>query len=851
MKSISHLTAKLAYIILLFFIVTVMGFIALYLAVGPELPKVASIQKIRLQTPMTIYAKNEQLIAEFGDKRRIPITLQQVPQDFINALLSTEDQRFYQHSGVDYIAIGRALVNLIKTGSKGQGGSTITMQVARNYYLTREKRFARKFSEIFLAWKIESELSKDQILELYLNKIHFGHRAYGLGAAAQVYYGKSLEELSLSKLAILAGIPKGESKYNPISNPEHATDRRLHVLNRMLTEGHITQEAYLEALYEPVATNKHGAKTTADAPYFAEMVRREIIKLYGIDSAYNDGLKIYTSLDVKLQNYATEAMIEGLEEYDLRHGYRGAENQFELNADTPPEQIASWLESAPSIGNLIPGIVIAVDDEQGLAKIQISANKTVNLLLQDMLWARKYVDENYLGPAVKSVSQVLAIGDLIRLKISSRHNDQKVPAQFYQLAQIPDINGGFVSISPNNGAIQALVGGYDFVVNQYNGVTQAQRQIGSNIKPFIYSAAFEKQFTPASIINDAPIVEKDITAENFWRPKNDGDTYRGPTRLRDGLRYSKNTISIRLIREIGAKYTKNYLEDVGFPKQRINAFSSLALGAVSFTPLEVVAAYASLANGGYKIEPWFIQRVEALDGRIIFQHEPIEVCKQCEEILARQALQKEADKLSQHQATHLKNTLTVKSTDNTFSNLPELPIAKDKIALRVIEERNHYLIDSILKDVIHGGTATKTLTQSQSPLLKRRDIAGKTGTTNGPKDAWFSGYNINHVATAWVGFNDHAKNLGDREFGGKAALPIWQKFFEKAVANQPQNNHPTPSGIVTVRIDPKTGLLANSLTERPIFEVFKSENVPTDYSQDTPDQILDGNDEKIDNEIIF
>jgi penicillin-binding protein 1A len=857
MKLFKRFAPTFFYFVTLFTLATAMGFFALYLAVGPGLPEVESIRKIQLQTPMSIYAKDGQLIDEFGDKRRIPITLDQVPKDFINALLATEDQRFYEHSGVDFWGVLRAVERLAVTQTKSQGASTITMQVARNYYLSREKRFSRKFTEMFLAWKIESELSKNEILELFLNKIHFGHRAYGLGAAAQVYYGTTLDNLSLGRLATLAGVLKGESKYNPISYPENARSRREHVLGRMLDEGHISESQYRQATNEPIETNKHGASKTVNAPFIAEIVRQAVIEKFGRERAYNDGLQIYTTIDPQLQKFAQQALIEGLEEYDRRHGYRGPELQYTLDADTSEETMLAWLQDLLFVGDLQPALVLSVEPESAL--ILLKNGIKTQLALADVEWARQYVDENHLGKRITDVNQVLTTGDIIRVRKTQSEN-QEVS---FKLAQIPDVSGALVSLAPQTGAIEVLIGGYDFALNQFNMVTQARRQPGSNIKPFIYSAAFDKQFTPASMINDMPIVEADINAENFWRPKNDSDVYGGPTSLRTALRRSKNTVSVRLIREIGAAYTKQYLEQIGFPGEHMQPYLSLALGSASFTPLEVVTGYATLANGGYKVEPWFIDTIEDSNGQIIFQHQPIQVCRECEDIIARRTERR----LSAQETLAAVDNGQLSTTpidpndaslsgvepnaDLAFENLPLLPIPEASIAPRVIEARNHYLIDNILKDVIHNGTATTTLSRTQSPLLKRSDLAGKTGTTNDAKDAWFSGYNLRHVATAWVGFDDHAKKLGNREFGGIAALPIWQKFMEKSVAGNPEDQFTRPEGLVTVRIDPSNGKLATSLTKNPEFELFRSENVPTEYAEKTIEDIYNDSEEAVEDENIF
>ncbi|MGX5200676.1 penicillin-binding protein 1A [Aliikangiella sp. IMCC44632] len=857
MKLIKHIFPKLAYWGTLFVVLGGMGFVALYLAVGPGLPDVESIRKIKLQTPMRVYSNDNQLIEEFGEKRRIPITLDQVPKDFINALLATEDQRFYQHSGVDLLGVMRAFINLAVTQTKSQGASTITMLVARNYYLSREKRFSRKFTEMFLAWKLESELSKNEILELFLNKIPFGHRAFGLGSAAQVYYGTTLDQLSLAQLATLAGIPKGQSIFNPISNPKKSRGRRNHVLGRMLAEGFITQQQFEEASNQPIETEKHGASSTVYAPHIAEMVRKQIIEMYGREVALSDGLKVYTTVDGTLQQYAQQALVEGLEEYDRRHGYRGPEQSFAIKDDYDLEQLQEWLDDIPTVSTLEPAIVTQVNEES--AQLLLKNGQTTSLTLASVKWARQFVDENHRGPRINKVSDVLSQGDLIRVKMissaTSFTQDEPASQPQYELAQIPEVSGGLISLNPQNGAIESLIGGYDYTINKFNMVTQARRQPGSNIKPFIYAAAFDKNYTAASIINDMPIVEEDITAENVWRPKNDGDTYLGPTSLRTALRRSRNTVSVRLIREIGPSYTKSYLEELGFPGEHMPPYLSLALGTAAFTPLEVAAGYAILANGGYKVEPWFIHKIEDANGKIIFEHQPKQVCKECEAVIAQRKAEKadqdEAKVPNETEANTAHNASQSLSEASSFHNLPLMPIPEKNVAKRVIEARVHYLIDNILQDVIHNGTAKPTLARTRSPLLKRQDLAGKTGTTNDAKDAWFSGYNLKHVATTWVGFNDHTRKLGTREFGGRAALPIWQKFMEKALANTPQINHLRPEGITTVRIDPKTGLLATSATENPIFELFRNENVPTEYAEPPIGDIFNQDNEVVDEEGIF
>ncbi len=807
-----------------------MGFSALYLYLGPNLPNVESIREIRLQTPMTVLSKNGDLIAEFGDKRRIPVTLSEVPQTFIHALIATEDKRFYEHSGVDFWGVFRAIVTNITTGTKSQGASTLTQLVARNVYLNRKKTFTRKFREMFLAWKIESEISKDEILELFINKAHFSHRAYGLGAAAQVYYGKELSELALDEVAVLAGIPKGESIYNPISNPENALTRRNHVLGRMLAEGYISEQEHQEATSKPIYSQKHGTQAGVSAPYLAEMVRREMIETYGREAAYNNGYRVYTTIDYKLQQAAQQALRDSLREYDRRHGYRGPAQHLESLEELSLEQRLSLLDSLPKAAELEVALVLTV--ETNSATLLLPDGSQYLLGWEGMEWAAPYINEDRKGAAPEVATDILKPGDVIHLLAAGENN--------WQLSQVPEVSGGFVALNPQNGAIEALVGGYDFNLNQFNMVTQARRQPGSNIKPFIYSAALEKGYTAASVLNDAPFVKEDITAEDFWRPKNDSGRYKGLTRLRDALRFSNNSISVRLMNAIGPKFAEDYLKQLGFPDEYMEPYTSLALGSASFTPLEVASGYAVFANGGYKIKPYFIERVETADEDILFQAEPVQVCEPCEE---RIKLLTEERLLSAEQTPDSANAeepdIIAASELGELDELhqplipePAMPVDPDKLAPRVVEKRNVFIINSMMKDVIHRGTAWRTLNNSQSPLLRRNDLGGKTGTTNDAKDAWFSGFNGDYVATAWVGFADYSKSLGNREYGGKAALPVWQRFMEMALAGKPENSMTQPEGIVTARINPDTGKLASSQTENAIFEIFRTEYLPEKESED-------------------
>lgn len=818
------------YFVFLLAIAGFMGFCSLYLYLGPHLPNVDSIRDIRLQTPMTVYSQEGDLIAEFGDKRRIPVTLSEVPQTFIQALIATEDKRFYEHSGVDFLGVIRAFVNNITTGTRSQGASTITQLVARNVYLDREKTFTRKFREMFLAWKIESEISKDEILELFINKAHFSHRAYGLGAAAQVYYGKELSELKLHEAAVLAGIPKGESIYNPISNPDNAKERRNHVLGRMLAEGYIEQATYEAAIAEPIETRKHGADVSFSAPYLAEMVRREMIQRFGREAAYNNGLRVFTTINNKLQIAAQAALRQSLLEYDFRHGYRGPEQSIDNLSELSTEELKTYIESLPAVALLQPAVVTSVA-EQSITVLTSDAS-TIEIDWEGLKWAAPFINSDSRGPAPKTASDIVKPGDVIRLYQSGPDT--------WKLSQIPEVAGGFIAVKPQTGAIEALVGGYDFSLNQFNMVTQARRQPGSNIKPFIYSAALEKGYTAASVLNDAPFVKEDKTAEDFWRPKNDSGRYKGPTRLRDALRFSNNSISVRLMNAIGPAYAEEYLARFGFPDEYMEPYTSLALGSASFTPLEVVNGYAVFANGGYRVEPFFIERIETSNEVVLFQAEPIQVCQECELALAATTLNADEQTASEAPQRQSQAEPVWGEYDINAPLLaePKLPVAKDKIAPRVIDDKNVFIVNSMMKDVIHRGTAWRQLHNSASPLLQRQDIGGKTGTTNDAKDAWFSGFNGDYAATAWVGFADYSLTLGNREYGGKAALPVWQKFMELALRGRPNNTMAQPPGIVTARINPKNGKLANSNTENAIFEIFRAGNLP----EKEPETILPGQD---------
>ena len=651
----------------------------------------------------------------------------------------------------------------------------------------------RKFNEILLAIEIERSLSKEEIFELYVNRVFLGHRAYGFEAAAKVYYGKGIAELSLAQHAMLAGIPKAPSRNNPISRPDAGLERRNWILGRMLELGYIDSQAYGLASSAPVSARHHGAQLSFSAHYAAEMARQEMLDIYGM-AAYNDGFHVFTTIDSGLQQVARDALINGLRTYDGRHGYRGPERQLPPNAEDA-DNAARWLDvlkETPVIADLQPAIVTEVDAD------------SVSLLLADgereqLLWengiqqASPYRTENSRGPAPKSPAEVLAIGDLIR--VERRGEEQR-----WHLSQVPAVQGALVSMRPDDGAIISIVGGLGFELSKFNRATQAQRQPGSNFKPFLYSAALEAGFTAASIINDAPVVMQDTSLEDIWRPENDGGKFHGPTRLRWALTKSRNLVSIRLLQQLGTSALIDYASQIGFDTSDFAQDLSLALGTHAMSPLDLATAYAVIANGGFRVEPYLIQRVDNLEGETIFEARPATACHDCEAMPAEES---EEQELSMDQI--------LARREQQASQLPR--------AMRVMDERVNFIIDSILKDVITRGTGRRAL------VLERGDIAGKTGTTNGPMDAWFSGYNPDVVTSTWVGFDNYTP-LGRREFGGTAALPIWIDFMREALQDKPERQRPLPPGLVNVKIDPESGLLVDSGQRNAIFEYFRVEHVP-------------------------
>ena len=774
---------------------------AAWLYITPQLPPIERLKEVQLQVPLRVYSSDGELIAEFGEQRRAPVRYADLPQTVIDAILATEDDRFFQHPGVDYQGLIRAAVKLVSTGEKRQGGSTITMQVARNFFLSSEKTYLRKVKEIFLALKIEHYLSKQEILELYLNKIYFGHRAYGIAAAAQVYYGISIDQLSVAQVAMIAGLPKAPSTNNPVSNPQRALQRRNYVLGRMYSLGAIDSDQYRAALDEPDNATLHSATIGVKAPYVAEMVRSYMLKEFGKE-AYTAGYRVTTTLSSERQRAANAAVASALLDYDRRHGYRGVLRHVELTPDATQDELAALLKSDRPVGETLAALVLEVGDKS--ARIYIAGHGYAELDWDGLSWARRYESVNRRGPKLKSAGQVLASGDIIRV--------QGLPEGRWLLAQVPQVSGALVSLNPRDGALQALVGGFDFYLSKFNRAIQAQRQPGSSFKPFVYSAALNKGYTVASLFNDAPVVFDDPSLETTWRPENYSGKFYGPTRMREALTRSRNLVSIRLVRAIGPRYAARYARRFGFRDEQMPKDLSLALGSGTASPMEMARAYSVWANGGFYIEPYFIREIRDSHDQAIYTANPAVACSACEDNKPA-----EVSEEAEQAASVVPDAVTDQETDI------ELAEPAPVYAERVVDAANVYLITSMLQDVVKRGTGRRAM------ALGRKDLAGKTGTTNDQYDAWFCGFNAELVTTVWVGF-DRVQPLGNGETGSRAALPMWIDYMGKALQGVPEATLPQPPGLVTVRIDKKTGLRLPSGQAGGMFELFRPEQVPERYS---------------------
>ncbi|MET0027752.1 MAG: penicillin-binding protein 1A [Candidatus Thiodiazotropha sp.] len=791
MKSFYRLLRYLVYFLFGLALMGAAGLYGTYLYLEPKLPSIETLKDVRLQVPLRIYSSDQLLIAEFGEKRREPLGYDEIPPRMIQAFLAAEDDRFFQHPGVDYQGIIRAAIQLLLTGERRQGGSTITMQVARNFFLSSKKTYSRKLNEIFLALKIERMLSKEEILELYLNKIYLGHRAYGVGAAALVYYGRPVEKLELSEIAMIAGLPKAPSRLNPVTDPQRALIRRNYVLGRMLDLDYINQSEYDTAHAAPISAKLHTAPNEVEAPYVAEMARAEAVSRYGQD-AYTSGYSITTTIESHLQQAANQALRHAIQTYDRRHGYRGPAGHQDITPETDPQQLIEGLAEMPGAADLQKAIVTSVEEKS--VETLSAQGETIPIDWEGLSWAAAFIDNERKGAEPKQASEILTLGDQVYLYQDSDEKDRS----YWRLAQIPKVEGALISLSPQNGAVKALVGGYDFSLSKFNRVTQAKRQPGSGFKPFIYSAALEAGFTPASIINDAPVVFEDDALEATWRPENYSGKFFGPTRLRYALTHSRNLVSIRLLRAMGINHAINYASRFGFDRTELPRDLSLALGSGAVTPLALATGYSVLANGGYFVSSHLIETIRDDKGELLYQANPIQICDEAMQQAAQAAAPSETDPEAQ--------------TGNTEETAP-------RCAQRAITEQNQYLMYSMLRDVIQHGTATR------ARALNRTDIAGKTGTTNDQKDAWFNGFNEYLVATAWIGFDD-VSPLGRGEVGGRAALPAWIDYMRVALNGIEQKTPEMPPGMITMRIDVDTGQPAGVGDPNAIFEVFEIDKAP-------------------------
>jgi penicillin-binding protein 1A len=746
-----------------------------YVFLNPSLPTVEAMKSAELQVPLRVYTRSGQLIAQIGEQRRTPVAYADIPERVKQAFIAAEDDRFFEHSGFDYAGIMRsALVNVLPGGSL-QGASTITMQTARNLFLSQDRKWRRKLQEVFLTYRLEREFSKEEIFGLYMNVIFFGQRAYGVAAAAETYFGKKLPELTLAEVATLARIPQSPSRTNPIANPDLAAERRLYVLRRMQEQGYITAAEADAAAKETVRSRVYAPLYEIEAPYVAEMVRLEVLKRFGAE-AQNQGYKVYTTIDSARQQAANRAVRWGLVEYDRRGGWRGAPARVTLQGNEDAARLATLAEEHPSIGELVPAVVTEVSAQS--ARVFVRGRGFVTLEWDGLSWARRVQNDGRPGPAPKTAAEILARGDVVYVIARGERTE---------LAQVPEAEGALVAVDPNDGAIVSLVGGFDYFdkgLGKFNRVTQAKRQPGSGFKPFLYSAALENGFTPASVIMDAPVVIDDPSMEEAWRPENSGGSFGGPTRLREALVKSRNLVSIRLLQAVGLKPAIDHAVLFGFAREALPRNLTMSLGTMAASPLDMASAYTVFANGGFRVQPYFIERIEGPTGEVVYQAEPRVVEEGCE----------------------------LQPAD---CRLPA-----NRRAERAISAENAWIMNSMMADVITRGTGRRAL------ALGRSDLGGKTGTTNDSKDVWFNGFNRSLVASVWVGF-DQEKSLGETEEGGRTALPIWVGYMQEALKGVPQKPRPIPGGLVQVRISPFTGAVASADDPNAIFETFIANRLPT------------------------
>jgi penicillin-binding protein 1A len=815
------------------------------LTLTPTLPSLDAMKQGKLKVPMRVYTADNVLIGEFGEERRIPITIDSTPQHLIHAILSAEDADFYNHNGIELLGFVRAAVANVRAGKKVQGASTITMQVARNFFLSPERSYTRKLKEVLLSLKLERELNKDEILELYLNKIFLGHRAYGFGAASRIYYGRDLNELTLTELAMLAGLPKAPSANNPLRNKEKAFDRRNYILSRMQQLGYIDEAIYRDAVTAPLSAKKHALRYDVEAPHISEMVRRYMLDKYS-DKTYAGGFHVYTTVHSEYQKAANEAVRTGLMDYDRRHGWRGAVvararvKGKKVNEDTDIIELDKLLDQHRNIGNLVPAIVRKIDEQT--ADVYAKDGFTAQIPWSGLKWAAKYISADARGRQPKQTRAIIKPGAIIYI--------QHMGEDVWHLAQPPQASAALVSLRSTDGAILALTGGFDFVSSKFNRITQAQRQAGSNIKPFIYSAALEKGFTAATIINDAPISIEDKNLEDVWRPENYGGKFAGPMRFREALIKSKNLISVRVLRAIGPTYAVDYLGRFGFNKDLLPKNLSLALGSASVTPIDMVTGFAAFSNGGFKVTPYFISRIEDGDHNVLEQANPAIVCLSCPEtrvtesekqLQTKEQTAADSDSDNKVGSETLQSLRVATKTDLKQKTVPldsETP-TQTLLAPRIITQQNHFVMTSILRDVVKRGTGRRAM------VLERKDMGGKTGTTNEFKDAWFSGFGADVTTTAWIGF-DQPETLGRGEAGASAALPIWINYMGVALKDRKQQELLMPEGIEQRWINRETGEPAAEEDENATEEFFilGAEDSTNPLAPETP--LMDNNDQNLD-----
>jgi len=781
-----------------------------YLYLAPSLPAIDAMGSLSLPVPMRVYTRSGQLIAQIGEKRRELVAYADIPLLVREAFIAAEDQRFYSHHGFDYSGMLRAVFVDLTAHRASQGASTITMQAARNMFLNFDKTARRKLQEIFVAYRMEHEFTKEQILQTYLNVIFLGQRCYGIAAAAETYFGKPLDQLSVAEAATLAGLPQAPSSYNPVTNPRAAQGRRRYVLGQMLKLRYIDAATAQAAEQEPVVAHDFGILNDVEAPYVAEMARAEIVSRYGED-AVNSGYKVYTTIDGRLQTAADRAVRIGLIQYDRRHGYRGPLRQVELGQRSTAAQLDVLLASVQGIGDLWPAVVVSVAPQS--ARVYIRSLGFAQIDWDGLSWARRRVSDTRTGAPPKRADEVVQRGDVVYVVTNGQG--------LAQLAQLPEAQSALVALDPNDGAIVSLVGGFDYFNNKFNRATQARRQPGSGFKPFLYSAALENGFTPSTIVMDAPIVYDDSGQEKTWRPENSEKGFEGPMRLREALVFSRNLVTIRVVRQLGVDAAIDYASKFGFSPQDMPRDMTIALGSLPATPLQMVAGYAVFANGGYRVDPYFIDRIENAVRETVYRANPRIVCDSCDTTAAP------ADGAPAESPTGTR----VADTDAAGADPDRRPanvlaplIAPAQIAPRVISPQNDWIMDDMMADVIKRGTGIRA-----GIALHRGDISGKTGTTNEARDTWFNGFNRGIVATVWVGY-DQERPLGEGEEGSRTAVPIWVDFMREALRDQPDRGRPMPPGLVTARISPKTGTLAAANEGDAIYETFMEDHMPAPSS---------------------